>query len=154
MMWKPKTGKGQTPKGHHQMQHVVHEGDFTRQGRTTCHLGLGSGRAKVAWVIGPTANGFGGKEKGAVVLSQGGSGHHGKETMGRRGTTGEPTELVNWQNVGEVRKREESIRIQLVWVGEWHEQNPKQRVFCKFCFCLEGGNRLNCSLTTASQNAL
>lgn len=71
-----------------------------------------------AWVIGPTANGFGGKENGAVVLSQGGSGHHGKETMGRRGTTGEPTELVNWQNVGEVRKREESIRIQLVWVGE------------------------------------
>lgn len=97
MIQEPRTWKGQTPEGGHQMQRVVHEGDFTRRRRTTCHLGLGNGRTKA--VVGPTINGFGGKENGAVVLSQGGSGHHGKGMMGRRGSTGEPTELGNWQNV-------------------------------------------------------
>lgn len=105
--------------------------DFTRQGRTTCHLGLGNGRTKAAWVVGPTIKGFGGKEHGAVVLSQGGSGHHGKGMMGRRGGTGEPTELGNWQNMGEVRKKGVHKDSTCMGGREWHEQNPKQRFLCK-----------------------
>lgn len=40
--------------------------------------------------------------------------------------------------------------LQLVWLGESivHEQNPKQKVLCKFCFPLEGRYGLTCSLTT------
>lgn len=42
-----------------------------------------------------------------MILSQGGSGPHEKEMMGRKGIT-EPKELGDGQNVGEVRKREGS----------------------------------------------
>ena len=55
-------------------------------------------RSKSKWI---------GGEKGAMILSQGGSGPHGKEMMGRKGIT-EPKELGDGQNVGEVRKREGS----------------------------------------------
>lgn len=116
-------------------------------------MGLGNGRTKA--VVGPTINGFGGKENGAVVLSQGGSGHHGKGMMGRRGSTGEPTELGNWQNVecggGKEKRSPQGFNL---YGWESGMNRTPNKGFSVNCFHLEGGNGLNCALTTASQSAL